>query len=70
MLASLIKHKYLVKVRPFLPVKTVNMLDYVKAIQRDLYPEAYVIDIGANDQTTDKSTKWNLLRNIATDQGA
>ena len=70
LLTSSIKHKYLVKVKPFLPVKTVDMFDYVKAIERDLDPEAYVIDIGANDQTTDKNTKWNLLRTITTDQGA
>ena len=31
------------------------MFDYVKPIQRDLDPEAYVIYIGANDLTTDKT---------------
>ena len=48
-------HKYLVKIRPFLAAKSVDMLDYVKPIQRDLDREAYVIHIGIKDQTTDKT---------------
>ena len=55
LLTSLINHKYLVKVRPFLACKSVDMLDYVKPIQRDLDPEAYVIHIGTNNLGTDKT---------------
>ena len=33
------------------------MLDYIKPIQRDLDPEVYVIYIGTNDLTTDKTDK-------------
>ena len=55
LLTSSINHKYLVKVRPFLAAKSVDMLDYVKLIKRDLDPEAYVIHIGTNDLGIDKS---------------
>ena len=55
LLTSSINHKYLVKVRPFLAAKSVDMLDYVKPIQRELDPEAYVIHIGIKDLTTDKT---------------
>ena len=55
LLTSSINHKYLVKVRPFLGAKSVDMLDYVKPIKRDLDPEAYVIHIGTNDLGIDKT---------------
>ena len=35
LLTNSIKHKYLVKVRPFLAAKTVDMFHYVKPTQRD-----------------------------------
>ena len=35
LLTNSLKHKYLVKVRPFLATKAVDMFDYVKPIQRD-----------------------------------
>ena len=54
LLTNSIKHKYLVKVRPFLAAKTVHMFDYVKPIQRDFDPDAYILHIGTNDLTTDK----------------
>ena len=41
LLTSSINHTYLVKVIPFLAAKSVDMLDYVKPIKRDLDPEAY-----------------------------
>ena len=40
LLTRSINHKYLVKVRPFLAAKSLDMLDYAKPIQRDLDPEA------------------------------
>ena len=48
-LTTSINHKYLVEARPFLAAKSVNMLGYVKPIQKDLDPEAYVIHIGTNE---------------------
>ena len=50
LLTNLIKHKYLVKVRPFLAAKTVDMFDYVKAIQRDFDPDAYILHKRSNDR--------------------
>ena len=54
-ITSSISHKYLVKVRPFLAAKSADIFDYVNPIERDLDPEAYVIHIGTNDLTTDKT---------------
>ena len=48
LLTSSINHKYLVKVRPFLAAKFVDMFDYVKPVQTDLNPEAYVTHIGTS----------------------
>ena len=55
MLTSSINHKYLVKVRPFLTAKSVDMLNYVKPIKRDFDPEAYLIHIGTDDLGTDET---------------
>ena len=52
LLTNSIKHKYLVKVRPFLAAKAVD--NYVKPIRRDFDPDAYILYIRTNDQTTDK----------------
>ena len=54
LLTNSIKHKYVVKVRPLLAAKTVDMFDYVKPIQRDFDPDAYVLHIGTDDLTADK----------------
>ena len=55
LLTNSIKHKYLVKVRPFLAAKAVDMFDYVKPIQGDFDPDAYILHIGTNDLTTEKN---------------
>ena len=73
LLTSSISHKYLVKVRPFLAAKSVDMLDYVKPIKRDLDPEVYVIHIGTNDLGTDKtpdeiSEILRLIKELKTDK--
>ena len=52
---SSINRKYLVKVGPFLAATSVDMLDYVKPIQRDFNPEVYVTHIATNGLTTDKA---------------
>ena len=73
-LTSSINHKYLVKVRPFLAAKSVDMLDYVKPIQRDLDPETYVTHIRTNDLTNDKtpdeilSEILRLIKELNTDK--
>ena len=54
LITSSINHKYLVKLRPFLAAKFLDMLDYVKPIQRYLDPQACMIHIGTNYLTTDK----------------
>ena len=51
LLTSLMNHKYLVKVKPFLAAKSVDLLDYVKPIQIDLDPEAYGINHLTADET-------------------
>ena len=74
LLTSSINHKYLVKVRPFLAAKSVDMLGYVKLIKRDLDPEAYVIHICTNDLGTDKtpdeifSEILRLIKELKTDK--
>ena len=39
LLTSSVNHKYIVKVRPFLSAKTVDMVDYIKPTQRDFNPD-------------------------------
>ena len=73
LLTNAINHKYLVKVRPFLPAKSVDLLGNVKPIQTDLDPEAYVIYIGTNDPTTDKTDEifseiLRLIKELKTDK--
>ena len=74
LLTNSINHKYLVKVRLFLAAKYVDLLDNVKPIQRDLDPEAYVIHIGRNDPTTDKTSDeifseiLRLIKELKTDK--
>ena len=54
MLKNSIKHKHLVKVRPFLAEKAVDMFGYVKPIQRYFDPDTCILHIRINDSTTDK----------------
>ena len=54
LLTNSIKHKYLVKVRPFLVAEAVDMFDYIKPIQSDFDQDAYILHTGTNDLTTDK----------------
>ena len=74
LLTSSINHKYLMKIRPFLAAKSVEILDYVKPIQRDLDPEAYVIHNGTSNLVTDKtpdeilSEILRLIKELKTDK--
>ena len=68
--ANSIKHKYLVKVRPFLAAKAGDMFDYVKPIQRDFDPDAYILQIGTKNLTIYKKpdvicTEISRLVNVA-----
>ena len=55
LLTSSINHKYIVKVRPFLLAKTTDMIDYVKPTQRDFNPDVYLLHVGTNNLTSNKS---------------
>ena len=43
------------KVRPFLSTKTIDMVDYIKPTQRDSNPHVYLLHVGTNDLTSNKS---------------
>ena len=49
LLTSSVNHKYIVKVRPFLSAKTIDMLDYIKPTKRDFNPDVYLLHVGTND---------------------
>ena len=50
-----IKHKFLVKVRPFSSAKTRCMYDHAKPTIRELNPEHIILHVGANDLNTEKT---------------
>ena len=54
LLTSSINHRYIVKVRPFLSAKTVDMVDYIKPTQRDFIPDVYLLHVGTNDLSSNK----------------
>ena len=47
--------RYIVKVRPFLSAKTIDMVDYIKPTQRDFNPDVYLLHVGTNDLSSNKS---------------
>ena len=53
LLTSSINHKYIVKVRPFVTVKTDDMSDHMKPTQRNFQPNVYISHVGRNDLPTD-----------------
>ena len=55
LLTSSVNHKYIVKVRPFLSAKTIDMLDYIKPTKRDFNPDVYLLHVGTNDLSSSKS---------------
>ena len=55
LLTSSVNHKYIVKVRSFLSTKTIDMLDYIKPTQRDFNPDVYLLDVGTNNLSFNKS---------------
>ena len=61
LLTSSINHKYIVKVRPFLSAKTIDMADYIKPTQRDFNSDVYLLHVGTNDLTSNKSPEQMSL---------
>ena len=55
LLTSSINHRYIVKVRPFLSAKTIDMVDYIKPTRRDFNPDVYLLHVGTNDLSSNKS---------------
>ena len=55
LLTSSINHRYIVKVRPFLSAKTIDMVDYIKPTQRDFSPDVYLLHVGTNYLFSNKS---------------
>ena len=54
LLTSSINHRSIVKVRPILSAKTIDMVDYIKPTQRDFNPDVYLLHVGANDLSSNK----------------
>ena len=50
-----IKHKFLVKVRPFSSAKTRCMYDHAKPTIRELNPEHIILHVGSNDLNSEKT---------------
>ena len=55
LLTSSINHIYIVKVRPFLSAKTIDMVNYIKPTQIDFNPDVYLLHVGTNDLSSNKS---------------
>ena len=55
LLTRSINHRYIVKVRPFLSAKTIVVVDYMKPTQRDFSPGVYLLYVGTNDLSPNKS---------------
>ena len=61
LLTSPINHEYIVKVRPLLSAKTIDMLDYIKPTQGDFSPDVYLLHVGTNDLSSNKSPDNNTV---------
>ena len=57
LLSSSVNHKYIVKVRPFLSAKTIDMLDYIKPTKRDFNPDVCLLHVGTNELSSNKSSE-------------
>ena len=56
-LTSCLKRRYLVKTRPFLTTKRIDMCDYLKPTQRGFKPEMFVLHVGTYDLPLNKSPR-------------
>ena len=61
LLTSSINHKHIVKVRPFLSAKIIDMVDYIKLTQRDFNSDVYLLHVGTNNLTSNKSPEQMSL---------
>ena len=61
LLTSPINHEYIVKVRPLLSAKTIDILDYIKPTQGDFSPDVYLLHVGTNDLSSNKSPDNNTV---------
>ena len=61
LLTSPINHEYIVKVRPLLSAKTIDMLDYIKPTQGDFSPDVYLLHVGTNNLSSNKSPDNNTV---------
>ena len=43
------------KVRPFFLAKTIDVVDYIKPTQRDSNPDVYLLHVGTNELSSNKS---------------
>ena len=59
-----IKHKFLVKVRPFSSAKTKFLYDHAKPTIRTLNPDHIILHIGINDPNTEKNSQSNFKVNF------
>ena len=53
--SSSTNHRYIVKVRPFLLGKNIDMVDYVKPTQRDFNPVVYLLHVRTNYLSSNES---------------
>ena len=60
-----IKHKFLVKVRPFSSAKTRCMYDHAKPTITELNPEHIILHVGTNDLNTEKTSQSSFKVNLA-----
>ena len=58
---SSINHRYIVKVGPSLSAKTIDMVDYTKPTKRDFNPDVYLLHVGTNDLSSNKSPEQIFL---------
>ena len=66
LLTGSINRKFIVKVRPFLPAKTIDMEDYTKPTKRDFNPDLYILHVGTNDLSLDDTPEVISSRIIDT----
>ena len=65
-LTGSINKKFIVKVRPFSSVKTVDMEDYTKPTKRDFNSDLYILHVGTNDLSLDDTLEVISSRIIDT----
>ena len=57
LLTASINGKFIVKVTPFFPSKTIDMEDYTKPTKRDFNPDLYILHVETNNLSLDDTTE-------------